>query len=181
MSAQPVEIFNVEPLSNPEVNAVTTGSYTLTNPAVEGEVLSSTKPEFRGTGAANASISISVTGQKTVSDSVIVSAGGSWSWTPAIALSLGKQKITLSYKDKDGKAQTIVRNFSVTAATSTSEPAFVSTPSASTTTTVATASPRTNIPATDSGVPVTGVMTPMLLTGALGFAIMVVGALLLAL
>lgn len=181
MAAQPVEIFNVEPLANPDINAVTPGSYTLTNPAVEGEVLSTTKPEFRGTGAANASITIAISGQKAVTDTAIVSAGGTWSWTPAIALSLGKQKITVSYKDKDGKAQTIVRNFSVTAATTTSEPAFVSTPSASTTTSIATASPRTNIPATDSGVPVTGVMTPMLLTGALGFAIMVVGALLLAL
>lgn len=179
--AQPLEIFNVEPLANPEINAVTDGAYTLTNPAVEGEVLSTTKPEFRGTGAANASITISITGQKAVSDTVRISASGSWSWSPAIALSLGKQKITVSYKDKDGKAQTIVRNFTVSAASATSEPAFVSTPSASTTTNVATASPRTNLPATDSGVPVTGVMTPMLLTGAIGFAIMVVGALLLAL
>lgn len=180
---QPLDIFNIEPLANPEINAVTEGAYTLTNPAVEGEVLSTTKPEFRGTGAANASITISITGQKAVSDTVRIGAGGSWSWSPAIALSLGKQKITISYKDKDGKAQTIVRNFSVTAASVTSEPAFVATPSASTTTTVATAtaSPRTSIPATDSGVPVTGVMTPMLLTLASGFAIMVVGAFLLAL
>jgi len=179
--AQPLEIFNVEPLANPEINAITDGAYTLTNPAVEGEVLSTTKPEFRGTGAANASITISITGQKAVSDTVRISASGSWSWSPAIALSLGKQKITISYKDKDGKAQTIVRNFSVSAASATSEPAFVSTPSASATTSVATASPRTSIPATDSGVPVTGVITPMLLTSALGFAIMVLGAFLLAL
>lgn len=179
--AQPLEIFNVEPLADPEINAVTDGAYTLTNPAVEGEVLSTTKPEFRGTGAANASITISITGQKAVTDTVRISAGGSWSWSPAIALSLGKQKITISYKDKDGKSQTIVRNFSISAASATSEPAFVSTPSASTTTSVATASPRTSIPATDSGVPVTGVITPMLLTSALGFAIMVLGAFLLAL
>lgn len=179
--AQPVEIFNVEPLANPEVNAVTTGTYTLTNPAVEGEVLATTKPEFRGTGVANAEIQIAITGQKAVSDTLRIPTNGNWSWTPVIALSVGKQKITVSYKDKDDKPQTIVRNFSVTAASLTSEPAFVSTPSASTTTTVASPSPRTNMPATNSGVPVTGVITPTLLTGALGFAIMVVGALLLAL
>ncbi|GAB4026221.1 MAG: hypothetical protein Fur0011_1070 [Candidatus Microgenomates bacterium] len=178
---QPLEIFNVEPLAEPEINAVTDGAYSLTNPAVEGEVLSTTKPEFRGTGAANATMTISITGQKTVTDTVRISADGSWSWSPAIALSLGKQKITITYKDKDGKTQTIVRNFSVSAASATSQPAFVSTPSASTTTKVATASPRTSIPATDSGVPVTGVITPLLLTSALGFAIMVLGAFLLAL
>lgn len=182
MTAQPVEIFNVEPLSNPEINVVTTGSYTLTNPAVEGEVLSTTKPEFRGTGAANAEIQLSVTGQKTVSDKLRIGASGAWTWTPAIALPLGKQKITISYKDKEGKAQTIVRNFSVTAASATSEPAFVSTPSANTNNSGTTsASPRGNMPATDSGIPTTGVMTPMLLTLAFGFAIMVLGALLMAL
>ncbi len=179
--AQPVEIFNVEPLANPEVNAVTTGTYTLTNPAVEGEVLATTKPEFRGTGVANAEIQIAITGQKAVSDTLRIPTSGNWSWTPAIALTVGRQKITVSYKDKDDKPQTIVRNFSVTATSTTSEPAFVSTPSASATTSGASPSPRTNIPATDSGVPVTGVITPTLLTAALGFAIMVVGAFLLAL
>ena len=178
----PIEIFNVEPLANPEVNVITEGSYTLINPAVEGEVLSTTKPEFRGTGAANAEIQLSVTGQKTVSDKLRIGASGAWTWTPAIALPLGKQKITISYKDKEGKAQTIVRNFSVTAASATSEPAFVSTPSANTNNSGTTsASPRGNMPATDSGIPTTGVMTPTLLTLAFGFAIMVTGAFLLAL
>lgn len=182
---QPVEIFNVDPITDPSINAVTNASYTLSNPAVEGEVLATTRPEFRGTGDSNAEIEIAITGQKEVRDTVRISAQGVWSWSPAIALGTGKQKITISYKDKDGKPQTIVRNFSITSSGISSEPAFVATPSASTSTSSsaasASASPRVSIPATDSGVPVTGVITPMLLTTALGFAIMVVGALLLAL
>lgn len=177
---QAVEIFNVEPIEGAEVNQVTSTKYTLTNPGIEGEVLATTKPAFSGTGEANVEISLAVSGQKAVSDKVRVGAGGTWSWTPAIALSLGKQKITVTYTDKDGKVQKIERGFSVTAASATSEPAFVSTPSASTTTANVSPSPRSGMPATESGVPVTGVMTPTLLTLGLSFAIMVVGAFLLA-
>ncbi len=178
----PVQIFNVEPLSDASINAITDTAYTLTNPATEGEVLATTKPEFRGTGTANAEIQIAITGQKNVTDTLRIAANNNWTWTPAIALPLGKQKITISYKDKDGKAQTIVRSFSITADTATSQPAFVATSSANANGNSATlsASPRSNLPATESGIPVTGVMTPTLLTGALGFAIMVVGALLMA-
>lgn len=179
---QGLDILNIEPIEDSRINEITDAKYTLTNPATEGEVLSTTKPEFRGTGAANAEIQVAVTGQKTVSDTLRIGGNGSWSWTPAIALAVGKQKITISYKDKDGKAQTIVRNFSVTATTTTSEPAFVSTPSANINNSGTTsASPRANMPATDSGIPTTGVMTPMLLTLAFGFAIMVTGAFILAL
>lgn len=185
-SAAPVQIFNVEPLADPTVNEVTNKLYTLLNPAVEGEVLSTTRPEFRGTGSANEQITISITGQKNVTDTVRIGAGGEWSWSPSIALTIGKQKITINYKDKDGKQQKIERGFSISTASATSEPAFVSTPSASVSTTASASpkispSPRTNMPATESGVPVTGVITPTLLTAGLSFAIMLVGALLLAL
>lgn len=176
---QAVDIFNVEPIAGAEVNEVTNSKFTLTNPGIEGEVLATTKPAFSGTGPANVELTIAISGQKAVSDKVRVGASGSWSWTPAIALSLGKQKIAVSYVDNDDKTQKIERSFSVTATSVDSEPAFVSTPSASTTTTVSP-SPRTGLPATESGVPVTGVMTPTLLTLGLSFAIMVVGAFLLA-
>lgn len=182
--AQTPDIFNVEPLAA-DINVVTNTKFTLTNPGIEGEVLSTTKPAFSGTGEANTELTITVSGQKTVTDKVRVPANGSWTWTPAIVLPLGKQKIAVSYVDKDDKTQKIERGFSVSTATSTSEPAFVSTPSASINPSTASASvspsPRSGMPATGSGVPVTGVMTPTLLTLSLAFAIMITGALLLAL
>lgn len=185
---QAVEVFNIEPLANVDINAVTTKDYTITNPAIEGEVLSTTKPEFRGTGVANAPISIAISGQKAVSDSLRVASDGSWKWTPAIALSIGKQKITLSYTDESSKTKTIERAFSISTASVTSEPAFVASSSGETDNedgstnsgSLTSPSPRAAMPATESGVPVTGVMTPTLLTAGLGFAIMVIGAFLMA-
>lgn len=178
---QAVEIFNVEPLSDPSINAVTSKDYTISNPGIEGEVLSTTKPEFSGTGVANAAISIAISGQKAVSDTTTVGTNGTWKWSPVIALSLGKQKITLSYTDDNNKTKTVERAFSVSSASVTSEPAFVASGSASATSSAKLSpSPRAAMPATDSGVPVTGVMTPTLLTAGMGFVIMIIGALLMA-
>lgn len=178
---QAPQIFNVEPLSDASINAVSSKDYTITNPGIEGEVLSTTKPEFRGTGVANAAISIAISGQKAVSDTTRVASDGTWKWSPVIALSLGKQKITVTYTDESSKTKMIERGFSVSTATVTSEPAFVASSSGNATNSAGTAaSPRAAMPATDSGVPVTGVITPTLLTAGMGFVIMIIGALLMA-
>ena len=63
--AQTPDIFNVEPLAEPDINVVTNAKFSLTNPGIEGEVLSTTKPAFSGTGEANTELTITVSGQKT--------------------------------------------------------------------------------------------------------------------
>lgn len=180
-------IFNVEPLAEPvDINAVNNTTVTLINPKEEGEVLKTLRPEFRGTGPVDMTLSIALTGQKSISDMVVVAGDGTWSWSPVIDLKAGKQTITISYTGTSGATQKLAREFSVsTSTTGGIDPAFVASPSASTTTapTVATTSPtpRAAMPATDSGVPVTGVIENTLLTAALGIVIMVIGAALLAL
>ncbi len=182
--AQAPSIFNVEPLvAQPGVNAVNNTTVTLLNPKEEGEVLKTLRPEFRGTGPSGTTLSIALTGQKSISDTVIIATDGTWSWAPVIDLKAGKQTITLSYVGSNGVAQKLARGFTASASTTGLDPAFVSSPSASTTTANSSISPtpRAAMPATDSGVPVTGVIENTLLTAGLGIVIMVIGAALLAL
>ncbi len=182
-SAETPSIFNVEPLTEAtDINAVTTGSVTLLNPKVTGETLATLRPEFRGTGPKGTTLSIAITGQKAVSDTTVVATDGTWTWSPVTDLKVGQQTITVSYVGTGGTTQKIERVFVV--ASGSIDPAFVSSPSASTkasATPVASATPRAAMPATDSGVPVTGVIENTLLTAGLSLVIMIVGALLLAL
>ena len=181
-ASQTPTIFNVEPISGAEVNAVSSTAVTILNPREEGEVLKTLRPEFRGAGPAKTTLTIALTGQKAISDTIQVASDGTWSWDPAIDLKTGSQTITVSYIATGGATQTVERNFIVSTSTTGLDPAFVSSPSASgTATSSPTPSTRTVIPATDSGVPVTGVIENTLLTGALGVVIMIVGAALLAL
>ncbi|TXH62560.1 MAG: hypothetical protein E6Q84_01015 [Thiothrix sp.] len=187
-SEQTAAPLNIEPLQN-QVNLVESSSYTIGYPAVDGEVISTTKPEFRGTGVKNEVITLAVSGQKSVTDSIRVDAAGNWKWTPALALAIGKQKIVLSYKDSNNVSKTIERSFSISNSSAVAVPAFVASPSASIKASpisnpvisTAAASPRVVMPDTDTEVPTTGVMTPLLLTGAIGFAIVIIGAYLLVL
>lgn len=184
------EIFNVEPLSNPDVNIVTTDTVKILNPKDPGETLTTLRPEFRGTGPSGMALSIALKGQKAVSDTIQIATDGTWSWAPVIDLKTGKQTITVSYLGTGGTTQKVEREFSISTSQTGLDPAFVSSPSGSTKasskpTSSAKASsspvPRTVNPATDSGVPVTGVIENTLLTVGLGFVMMVVGAVLLAL
>lgn len=186
-SASPIpetpSIFNVEPLSNTDINAVTTTTVTILNPKETGETLVTLRPEFRGTGPTGTTLSIALTGQKAISDTIQVATDGTWSWAPVIDLKVGKQKITVSYMTTGGTQQKVEREFNISTSRVGLDPAFVSSPSASTTVPVINASttPRTAMPATGSGVPVTGVIENTLLTGGMGIVIMVIGAVLLSL
>lgn len=179
-------IFNVEPLSGSSVNSVTTTSVAIINPASDGETLATLRPEFRGTGPAGLTLSIALTGQKAISDTTSIGADGTWTWSPVIDLKTGKQTIAVSYVGTAGTAQKITRTFVIANGVAGVDPAFVSSPSASTkakasATPKPSTSTRVAMPATDSGVPVTGVIEPTLLTGLAGVVIMIVGATLLAL
>lgn len=181
---QTPSIFNVEPLAEtPDVNAVTNGSVTILNPKESGETLATLRPEFRGTGPKGTTLSIALTGQKAVSDTLQVAADGTWSWAPVIDLKVGKQKVSVSYVDTSGSTQKVERDFTISTAKVGIDPAFVSSPSASTASKTATpsATPRNAMPDTSDGTPVTGVIENTLLTAGLGIIIMVVGAVLLAL
>lgn len=180
-------IFNVEPLSSPsDINAVSTATVTILNPKDEGEVLKTLRPEFRGTGGAGMILSIALTGQKAVSDTLQVATDGTWSWAPVIDLKTGKQTVSVTYTATGGVTQKVERGFTISTSDTGLDPAFVSSPSGSTKSSSkpspsGTATPRAGMPATDSGVPVSGVIENTLLTGGLGIVIMIVGAVLLVL
>lgn len=183
-------IFNVEPLSEPDINAVTTGTVTLLNPKEAGETLTTLRPEFRGTGPAGLTLSIALTGQKAISDTVQIAADGTWAWAPVIDLKAGKQTITVSYSGTTGGTQRITREFTINTSGGSLDPAFVSSPSASTvarasvkpsSSATSSATPRAAMPDTTDGTPVTGVIENTLLTSGLGIVIIILGAALLTL
>ena len=186
--AETPSIFNVEPLKPGDINAVTTAAVTLTNPKETGENLATLRPEFRGTGPASTTLSIALKGQKAISDTVQIGADGTWTWAPVIDLKVGKQTITVSYVGTGGVAQKIEREFNVSNNITGLDPAFVSSPSASSKAVVSasskpatsSATPRAAMPDTSSGTPVSGVIENTILTGGLGVVIIVMGALLLA-
>jgi len=96
-------------------------------------------------------------------------------------LKVGAQIITVSYLGSGGVEQQIEREFVVANPGVGGEPAFVSTPSASKKASpTPLASERVAMPATESGVPVTGVLAPTIFTLIIG-AMMLGGGLLLLL
>jgi hypothetical protein len=181
-------IFNVEPLSSQsEINVVSTTTVTILNPKTNGEVLTTLRPEFRGTGPAGTTLSIAISGQKAISDNVTIATDSTWSFAPVIDLKAGKQKIAVSYVGTDGVTTRLEREFTINTSGAALDPAFVSSPSASIKATASTkpatgsATPRAGMPDTSEGTPVSGVIENTLLTLGLGIVIMVVGAALLLL
>jgi len=191
--AETPTVFNVEPLGD-----IPTGGESevvLLNPAEEGEELSTTLPEFRGLGPSSTVLSVTVHSATPYSDTVLVASDGTWDWTPPADLEPGEHTITIAYIDSLGEEQILERTFLV-AAVDTGDPAFEASPSASLKPSATpsptydpysydegtpTATPRAQMPSTESGVPVTGVTINTILTAAVGFVIMVIGAVLIAL
>lgn len=171
---QQIEILNVEPLevNQDNINLVENVPVSITNPAIDGEVLASLKPEFRGKGTPNIRLIITISGQKNISDSTVITSNGEWEWTPPIDLGIGKQKITVAYTDNNDKEQKIEKTFVISTATSSSVPAFVATSSAST---KPSTSPRITLPATESGVPVTGIFEVTVGTMGIGLLLLILG------
>lgn len=178
--AETPTIFNVEPLTEEnEINVVGSSGVRLLNPSVSGETISSLRPEFRGTGPKDTVLSVAITGQKTMSEVVTIEADGTWSFSPTSDLKVGAQTITIAYWGSGGTEQQIEREFVIASSALGGGPAFVATPSASKKASpTPVASPRAAMPATESGVPVTGVMEPTLLTLILGIIMLGSGLLL---
>lgn len=143
----------------------------------DGETITSTKPEFFGKGPTGTDISITVESDP-VNGNAKISSDGNWSWSIPQNLEEGIHKITITWKDTAGITRTLTRNFVVQAGEA---PAFVSTPSASTTPApTATPTPTTSASpsATPAPIPATGVLTPTVLLSIMGMGTVVFGFLL---
>lgn len=92
----------------------------------EGEIVTSTTPEFFGEGPEGTAITIKVESEAQTTQLKIPSSGD-WKWSPPAGLSEGVHKITITWKDTKGITRTLTKTFIVQAAEG---PAFVATPSA---------------------------------------------------
>lgn len=109
------------------------GPVSILNPALNGEMIATSEPQFKGKALPNSDIKITVesTPQTT---SLTADANGDWSWTPPEGLDPGNHTVTLTYTDSNGVLSTITRQFTVLAYDeSTGLPAFTATPSATVT------------------------------------------------
>jgi hypothetical protein len=148
----------------------------------EGEVVTSTKPQFFGEGPAGTTISITVESEP-VTGSVKIPTTGDWNWSPPAGLSEGTHKITISWRDTQGILRTLTRTFVVQAAEG---PAFESTPSATLTPTptptpsprstptptpTITGTPEPSASPTVSPVADSGSLTPTILLSIMGISV----------
>ena len=182
--AETPQIFNVEPLAGAG-NTVAAGenSVVILNPSAVDETLYTLRPELRGTGPKGTTLSIAITGQKSVSGTATIATDGTWTWAPTVDLKEGTQTVVVSYIGSGGTEQKTQREF-IVATPSNAEIAFVATPSASKKASpipsvIPSPSVRAAMPATDSGVPVTGVISNTIMLMMAGAVAISLGLLLL--
>lgn len=163
----------------------------------EGEVITTTNPQFFGKGPGGETITISVHSETPITQSVQIPSSGSWSWTPPANLAPGPHSITISWIDSLGITRSLTRDFVVqagevpafTASQSGSTPSPgpslsptpVPTASASpkatlTPTARPTARPTASASASAEPVPITGDLTPTLILSIMGLIVMLFGA-----
>lgn len=135
----------------------------------EGEIITTTNPEFFGTSPKMTEIEISVESELQT-DSLTSSSTGKWSWSPANDLEPGEHTVTIKWRDVNGILRTLTRKFVVQAGEA---PAFEATPSATLNQTVApTNSPISTATPSTLPLPETGNLTP-----TIGLFIMGIGVL----
>lgn len=186
--AQPAQSgFSVEEISGGPSQKI---NIQLQSPG-DKEEINTKKPQFVGTGTPGTKFTIIVESQDTYSGEVTVGKNGSWSWSPPDNLEPGEHTVTLSWKDTGGQTRIARRKFTVLLAGESGIPAFTASPSGSTKTPRPTptvkptsaplaspsASPqgRVSMPSTESGVPVSGNLTPSLGILIMGIILLVVG------
>lgn len=116
----------------------------------EGEIITTTDPEFFGTGPKSTKIEITIKSE-VQTDSLTSNSTGKWSWSPPTNLEPGEHTVTLKWRDENGILRTLTRNFIVQAG---EVPAFEATPSATpktTATPLGSASPTTQPTGTSRG------------------------------
>lgn len=134
----------------------------------EGEVVTSTTPEFFGEGPAGSNIIITVHSDMEISGTTIASDKGKWSWSPDDTLSEGPHSVTISWIDASGITRTLTKNFIVQAG---ELPSYEASPSGTPGTIVEpTATPKTTIAPTSTpeSLPETGILTPTLILFMIG-------------
>ena len=165
----------------------------------DGETVSTLRPEIFGTGPKLGLVKITIESSVAYESSLEIGDSEEWQWTPPGDLELGSHTLTVDYTTPQGEKKSFVRNFVVLAAGDENDPAFMATPSGETTTptptptTVApsvspintpTLSPtpttdlsRSTMPATDSGVPETGILLPVMTAFVIGSVFLFAGLL----
>ena len=152
-------------VSQPSQNIVTLESVD------EGEIITTTDPEFFGKGPVQTNIEVSVESEL---QTVMVSTdkNGAWKWSPPNNLEPGEHTVTLKWSDANGVIRTLTRKFIVSASEG---PAFESTPSA---TPIITAAPNaTTTPTSRATATATSTAPPTPETGSLipTFGLFIVG------
>ena len=147
----------LQPLDN--ISEIEETDFQIDSISYDGEVIYTDTPEIQGTAEPLQTLTITINSTQAITATVTADSLGNWNFTPPESLSLGEHTITIT----DTQGNTITRTFIVQSADA-SLPSFESTPSA----TPALPTPtiyygRTSQPATDSGVPVAGVLTPTLI------------------
>ena len=146
----------------------------------QGEQITSTKPEFFGSGPKGEELTITVESENPVTQTVKVASNGLWKWTPPTNLAPGAHKITINWIDINGIKRQLTRSFIVQAGEA---PAFEASGSASLATPTPTplASPKPTASAGSPSpvsslipddVPETGSLTPTIIFTILGIGIM---------
>ncbi len=102
---------------------------TFLNPAIEGELIATTSPEFKLKLATGSGVVISVGEQ--VSEPLLSNLNGEYIWSPSNELSKGLNTLVVEYIDDKNVKQKVSRGFNVLAVGDISGlPAFTATPSA---------------------------------------------------
>lgn len=172
LEATPSSGFEVEEKpSTPSAKSVTLDNLD------EGEVVTSTQPEFFGEGPPGVTLTIKVESEP-VTASVRIPSSGDWNWSPPSDLAPGTHKITITWRDAQGILRSLVRTFVVQAAEG---PAFEATPSASPTPTPTatptlspspTLTPSPTTTATSAPIPDSGNLTPTILLSIMGVGVL---------
>lgn len=189
-------ISSPTPTTDPNLPSKFTGE--IVQPSTESAALSiltprfeekvnSTAPEIIGKAPAKAEIQIEIHSDQVISGTIIADKNGDWSYTVPDNLTPGEHTITIS-TIVNGVVKKVTRSFVVQAAGESNTPSFTATASATlaptqkptpkpTTkpTATPTIAPRVAYPATDSGVPTSGSLTPTLLLAILGLGLVTTG------
>jgi hypothetical protein len=172
--------FSLTPLASPIESA---REVIIVYPAAD-ESVNTSRPSVLGTGPKGTTLSIVVESPALISGTTTVAADGSWEWNIPTDLAPGQHIITVTYTDALGQLKRAMKTFTVLAADS-GIPAYVATPSGTTpspspilTPTPAptpTLPPRISSPATGSGVPGSGNLTPTIGLTIMGLLILTSG------
>lgn len=169
------------PVLSPEASE-SAGSMVISYPAINGEMIATSTPQFAGKTSPGTTIRVSVHSAVELTQIIKSDKNGDWKWTPPQKLEPGVHTITLEYTDSNNVFQKVVRSFTVLAADKVGGlPAFTATPSAIITTAVtatltATPTKLATMPATSSGqLSSAGALEVTILLGVLGVGLLLFG------